>query len=79
MSDFIASSDTTANDELVSLVDSVDILVEIVEDVVDDEDSDIDVAEVSIDVEDEWVEASQPICVWDSLKGCRFSFSVTSA
>ena len=33
----------------------------------------------SAGVEDEWVEVSQPIWVWDSLNGCRFSFSVTLA
>ena len=79
MSAFIASSDTTVNVELDTLVDSIVIVVDMVSEtvVVDDEDSEMDVVEVSADVEDEWVEVSQPIWVWDSLKGCRFSFSFT--
>ena len=65
MSDFIASSDTTANVELDTLVDSIVIVVEMVSEtvVVDDEDSEMDVVEVSADVENEWVEVSQPIRV----------------
>ena len=65
MSDFIASSDTTANVELDTLVDSIVIVVEMVSEtvVVDEEDSEMDVVEVSADVENEWVEVSQPIRV----------------
>ena len=61
MSAFIASSDTTANVVLDTLVDSICIVVEIpkvseivvVFVVVVDEDSDIKVVEASFDVEDE--------------------------